>query len=247
MIVSGGCLRLRVPRSNWDAEPIGHSKYTTRSCSVMLEPITEARDVERGSLRLVASARDKAPRGYHPLIALAVLVTCQLMVVLDSTVVTIALPTIQSSLRFSATDLSWVLNAYTLALGGLLLLGGRAGDILRRRRVFMAGMALFTVASLLGGFATSAAWLLVTRAAQGVGAAFAAPSVLALIATNFPEGPERNRALSIVTAVSSAAASLGLIAGGMLTAWVSCRWVLFINVHTPIPAIPLAPRFIRDP
>src|SRR4029077_2985956 len=121
-----------------------------------------------------------------------ILVTCQLMIVLDSTVVTIALPSIQASLQFSATDLSWVLNAYTLALGGLLLLGGRAGDILGRRRVFIAGIALFTLASLLGGFATSAAWLLVTRALQGVGAALAAPSVLALVASTFAEGLARN-------------------------------------------------------
>src|SRR3954468_3078186 len=119
----------------------------------------------------------------HPSIALAVIVTCQLMLLLDVTIVNIALPNIQRSLNFTDTGLSWVINAYTLAFGGLLLLGGRAGDILGRRRLFIVGISLFSVASLLGGFATSAEWLMASRAAQGVGAAIAAPSALSLIAT----------------------------------------------------------------
>ena len=187
-----------------------------------------------------------ARRGYHPSLALAIIVTCQLMIILDATVVNIALPRIQSSLHFSATNLSWVLNAYTLAVAGLLLLGGRAGDILGRRRMFIGGIALFTVASLLGGFATSSWWLLAARAAQGVGAAGAAPGALSLIATNFEEGPERNRALGIFSAVSAAGGSLGLILGGLLTAWASWRWVLFINVPIGIAVVALAPHFIRE-
>jgi EmrB/QacA subfamily drug resistance transporter len=182
----------------------------------------------------------------HPGISLAVIVTCQLMVVLDATVVFVALPEIQRGLHFSATGLSWVSNAYSLAFGGLLLLGGRAGDVLGRRRVFLAGIALFTVASLLGGFATSAAWLLSARAALGVGAAMAAPGALALIATNFAEGPERNRALSIFSATSSAGASVGLILGGVLTDWASWRWVLFVNVPVGIAVLLLAPVFLEE-
>jgi len=125
---------------------------------------------------------------------LAVILAAQLMIAVDVTIVTIALPNLQVDLHFSSTDLSWVQNAYMLAFGGLLLLGGRAGDLFGRRRVFVAGVLVFTVASLLAGLAGSASWLLAARALQGVGAAFAGPSTLALIATNFAEGPPRARA-----------------------------------------------------
>src|SRR3954463_15421731 len=121
----------------------------------------------------------------HPNIALAVIVTCQLMLLLDATIVNIALPNIQRALNFTDAGLSWVINAYTLAFGGLLLLGGRAGDILGRRRMFITGISIFSVASLLGGFSTTSEWLVISRAAQGVGAAIAAPSALSLIATTF--------------------------------------------------------------
>jgi EmrB/QacA subfamily drug resistance transporter len=180
-------------------------------------------------------------------IALAVIVTCQLMVVLDATVVNIALVPIQRALHFSAANLSWVIDAYSLAFGGLLLLGGRAGDVFGRRRMLMIGLAIFTTASLLGGFATTSTWLLVTRAVQGVGAALAAPSTLSLISATFEEGPARNRALGIFTAVSAGGGSLGLVLGGALTSWVSWRWVLFINVPIGIAIICLAPRFVPEP
>ncbi|HZE30364.1 MAG TPA: MFS transporter [Actinoallomurus sp.] len=182
----------------------------------------------------------------HPGISLAVIVACQLMVVLDATVVFVALPKIQHTLHFSATGLSWVTNVYSLAFGGLLLLGGRAGDVLGRRRVFLAGIAVFTLASLLGGLATSSAWLLVARGVQGVGAALAAPGALALVTTNFAEGAERNRALSIFSATSSAGASVGLILGGVLTDWLSWRWVLFINVPVGVAVLLIAPLFIEE-
>jgi EmrB/QacA subfamily drug resistance transporter len=152
------------------------------------------------------------------------------MVVLDATIVNVALPDIQAALRFSPANLSWVLNAYTLTFGGLLLLGARAGDILGRRRTFLAGIAIFTVASLVGGFATSGGFLLASRAAQGVGGALAAPSALALLTTMFAEGRERMRALGLYTAVSIGGSAVGLVVGGMLTDWVSWRWVLFVNV-----------------
>jgi EmrB/QacA subfamily drug resistance transporter len=180
-------------------------------------------------------------------VALAAIVTCQLMLVLDATVVNIALSPIQRSLHFSPAGLSWVIDAYSLTFGGLLLLGGRAGDVFGRRRMLMLGLALFTTASLVGGLAPTSTWLLVARAVQGVGAAMASPSTLSLISATFEEGPERNRALGIFTAVSAGGGSLGLVLGGALTSWVSWRWVLFINVPIGIAIIALAPRFVPEP
>ncbi len=184
-------------------------------------------------------------RKAHPNLSLAVILTVQLMLVLDVTVVNIALPQMQEVLHFSQSNLSWVLNAYLLTFGGLLLLGGRMGDLFGRKRLFIGGVMLFTLASLTGGLATSAGWLVAARAVQGIGAALAAPSALALLMTSFPEGPQRNRALSYFTAVSSAGGSIGLILGGMLTAWVSWRWALFINVPIGIAVALLASRFIE--
>ncbi len=180
-------------------------------------------------------------------IALAVIVTCQLMVILDATVVNIALVPIQHSLHFSKAGLSWVIDAYSLAFGGLLLLGGRMGDVFGRRKMLMIGLTIFTFASLAGGFATTSGMLLATRAIQGVGAAFAAPSTLSLISATFEEGPARNKALGIFSAVSAGGGSLGLILGGALTSWVSWRWVLFINVPIGIAIILLAPRYVPEP
>jgi EmrB/QacA subfamily drug resistance transporter len=168
------------------------------------------------------------------------------MIILDMTVVNIALPSIARGLNFSEPDLSWVLNAYTLTFGGLLLLGGRAGDILGRRRVFIAGIALFTAASLAGGLANSEAWLLAARAVQGAGGAIASPAVLALITASFTEGRERTRALSIYTAVAMGGGSLGLVLGGLITEWVSWRWVLFVNVPIGVAVILTAPRFLPE-
>src|SRR5829696_22870 len=194
----------------------------------------------------VARPTGAARRGHRPALALTVIAASQLMVVLDATIVNIALPQVQRALGFSTTDLSWVLNAYTLTFGGLLLLGGRAGDILGRRRVFIAGILVFTLASFLGGLATSAGWLLAARALQGVGGAIAAPTALALVTTNFAEGPERNRAFGVFGAVAGAGGALGLLAGGMLTSWLSWRWVLFVNVPIGVLLALLAPRFITE-
>src|SRR6266542_4815741 len=179
-------------------------------------------------------------------VALAIVLCAQLMIILDLTVVNIALPSIAHGLHFSAPSLSWVLIAYTLTFGGLLLLGSRSGDILDRRRVFMAGIALFTAASLAGGLANSAGWLLAARAVQGAGGAIASPAVLALITASFAEGRERTRALGLYTAVAMGGASLGLVLGGIITEWASWRWVLFVNV--PIGAVVLltAPRFLSE-
>ena len=195
------------------------------------------------------SAPGAARRGHHPGLALAVIATSQLMVVLDATIVNIALPHIQHALKFSPTSLTWVLNAYTLTFGGLLLLGGRAGDIFGRRRVFVFGIALFTFASLLGGLATTSWWLLSARALQGVGGAIASPTALSLITTNFEEGEERNRAFGVFAAVSGSGAAIGLLAGGMLTVWLSWRWVLFVNIPIGILVVLHGPRIhprVRD-
>jgi len=163
-------------------------------------------------------------------LALLVIATAQLMVVLDATIVNVALPHIQTALGFSGSGLEWVINAYALTLGGLLLLGGRAGDLLGRRRMFVAGLLLFSAASLAGGLATSQAWLLAARAVQGAGGAIVAPSALALIATTFPEGPPRNRAMGVYAAMSGAGGAIGLLIGGLLVTYASWRWVLFVNV-----------------
>jgi EmrB/QacA subfamily drug resistance transporter len=166
----------------------------------------------------------------NPSVILAVILTAQLMVVLDATIVNVALPHIQRSLHFSNSSLSWVLNAYVLTFGGLLLLGARSGDLLGRRRTFMAGIALFSVSSLVGGFATTGSMLLAARALQGVGGALAAPAGLALLTTFFPEGAARVKAIGLFTTVSAAGGALGLVAGGLLTEWASWRWVMFVNV-----------------
>ena len=187
-----------------------------------------------------------ARRGHHPALALTIIAASQLMVVLDATIVNIALPQIQQALGFSTTSLSWVLNAYTLTFGGLLLLGGRAGDILGRRRVFITGILVFTLASLLGGLAASAGWLLAARALQGVGGAIAAPTALALITTNFQEGEERNRAFGVFGAVAVAGGALGLLLGGVLTSWLSWRWVLFVNVPIGVLLASVAPLYINE-
>ncbi|HTY73202.1 MAG TPA: MFS transporter [Actinomycetes bacterium] len=183
-----------------------------------------------------------APTRPRSLLALSVILLAQLMVVLDVTVVNIALPDLQSSLGFSRTDLSWVLNAYTLTFGGLLLLGARAGDLYGRRRVFVAGVVVFTAASMVAGLAASPAVLLAARAVQGVGAAFAAPSALALLMISFPEGRERARALGLYTGVSIGGSAVGLILGGTLTEFLSWRWVFFINVPVGVVLVALAGR-----
>jgi len=167
--------------------------------------------------------------------ALGVIAAAQLMVMLDLTIVNVALPSIQSSLHFSVTNLTWVIDAYVLVFGGLLLLGGRAGDIFGRRRMFFIGIALFALASLAGGLATSQLLLVSARAVQGVGAAIASPTALALIAVTFPEGSDRNRAMAVYAGMTAAGGALGLILGGALVQGASWRWVFFVNV--PIAAL----------
>jgi len=195
-----------------------------------------------------ASSVAGSPRTAAPprLLALAVIATAQLMVTLDGTIVNVALPHIQTALHFTGSNLEWVVNAYGLAFGGLLLLGGRSGDLLGRRQIFIAGIVLFSLASLAGGFATGQAWLLAARAVQGIGAALVAPTALSLIAVTFPEGPPRNRAMGLYTAVSVAGAAVGIIAGGLLTTYASWRWVLLVNVPIGVGVALAAPRVLGE-
>jgi EmrB/QacA subfamily drug resistance transporter len=190
-----------------------------------------------------AAEEDHGPR--HLGIALTIISAAQLMVVLDGTIVNIALPHIQKDLSFSQANLAWVVNAYTLAFGGLLLLGGRAGDLLGRRKVFMTGVVVFAFASLLGGIAQTEGQLIGARVLQGVGAAIASPTALSLITTTFPAGPPRNRAFAVYAAMSGAGAAIGLILGGALTE-ISWRWTFFINVPIGLLVVVLAPIYLRE-
>ncbi|RNM16625.1 MFS transporter [Nocardioides pocheonensis] len=168
-------------------------------------------------------------------LALALLAMTQFVVVIDASIVNVALPSIGRALDFSQNDLSWVVNSYTLTFGGFLLLGGRLADYLGRRRVFMIGMALFALASLAGGLAQNETWLITARAFQGLGAAIASPAALSIITTTFSEGQERNKALGIWGAVAGAGGAAGVLLGGVLTEWAGWEWVLFVNV--PIGAL----------
>ncbi|GGT18885.1 MFS transporter [Streptomyces purpureus] len=209
--------------------------------------LSRERDFAMRTRKQTNSATTAAPeRGDGKAIALFVIASCQLMVVLDITIVNIALPHIQRSLEFSTTNLSWVVNAYTLTFGGLLLLGGRTGDILGRRRVFIFGVLLFGLASLLCGVAQSSWQLLAARALQGVGGAIASPTALSLVTTNFEEGPERNRAFGVFAGVSAGGGAIGLLAGGVLVEWLDWRWIFFVNVPIALLIAFLTPRHVRE-
>jgi EmrB/QacA subfamily drug resistance transporter len=178
--------------------------------------------------------------------ALLLLAMTQFVIVIDASIVNVALPSIGRALSFSQADLSWVVNAYTLTFGGFLLLGGRLADLMGRRRMFMLGLVLFSLASLLGGLAQSEAWLIGARALQGLGAAIVSPAALSIITTTFAEGEERNRALGVWGAVAGAGGAAGVLLGGVLTSGLSWRWVLFVNVPIGLASAFLAPRVLRE-
>jgi EmrB/QacA subfamily drug resistance transporter len=178
--------------------------------------------------------------------ALALIVTAQFMVILDVAIVNVALPSIKSDLHFSATNLQWVISAYAILFGGTLLLGGRLGDLLGRRRLFMSGMALFAASSLLCGLAWSEGSLIGFRALQGLGGALLAPAALSLLMTTFAEGRERNLALGIYGAASGSGAAVGVLLGGVLTSYLSWSWIFFINVPVGVAAIVLAPMLLEE-
>jgi EmrB/QacA subfamily drug resistance transporter len=179
-------------------------------------------------------------------LALALLAMTQFVVVLDAAIVNVALPSIGRALDFSQDDLSWVVNAYTLTFAGFLLLGGRLADLLGRRRMFMYGLVIFSIASLLGGLAQSDLWLIAARAVQGLGAAIVSPAALSIITNTFAEGAERNRALGVWGAVSGAGGAAGVLLGGVLTEYLGWEWVLFVNVPIGVAAALLAPRLLPE-
>jgi EmrB/QacA subfamily drug resistance transporter len=178
--------------------------------------------------------------------ALAIVCAAFFMTVLDVSIVNVALPSIGRSLDFSRENLQWVITAYAITFGGFLLLGGRAADLLGRRRVFLTGVAVFTIASFLCGFAWSEGVLIGARALQGLGAAIISPAALSIIITTFDEGPERNKALGIWGAIGGSGAAVGVLAGGVLTKYLGWEWIFFVNVPVGIAAFLLAPRFVRE-
>src|SRR3984957_2661036 len=179
-------------------------------------------------------------------IVLALLAMAQFVVVLDASIVNVALPSIGRGLHFSQDSLSWVVNAYVLTFGGFLLLGGRAADLLGRRRIFMICLVVFAVASLAGGLAQSPGWLIAARAVQGFGAALLSPAALSIVTTTFTEGAERNRALGVWGAVAGSGGAAGVLLGGILTSGLGWQWVLFVNTPIGIAAALLAPRLISE-
>src|ERR1700761_9620471 len=177
---------------------------------------------------------------------LVLVIACmaQFMVVLDASVVNIALPRIQAGLHFSVANLQWVVNSYTLVFGGFLLLGGRAADLLGRKRLFVAGIILFSAASLLNGLAQTSGMLIVGRGLQGLGGALVSPAALSIVTTTFTDGTQRTRALGVWSAIAASGAAVGLLVGGVLTDVASWRWVFFVNVPVGIATVLLAVRFV---
>src|SRR5205823_7729027 len=179
-------------------------------------------------------------------ISLALLCVAQFVVVLDASIVNVALPTIGRALKFTESDLPWVVNAYVLTFGGFLLLGGRMADLLGRRRVFMSGLVLFALASLAGGLAANSGQLIAARSVQGLGAALLSPAALSIVTTTFRDGAERNKALGVWGAVAGSGGAAGVLLGGVLTEWVGWEWVLWVNVPIGIVAAALAPSLIAE-
>ena len=189
---------------------------------------------------------DPHQKVHNPWLTVAVVCIAQLMVVLDATIVNVALPSIQRSLHITNGNLQWIVNAYTLTFGGFLLLGGRAADLFGRRNLFFAGVGLFSFASLLNGLASSAGMLIASRALQGLGAALVAPACLAIVNTTFSDPDDQRKALGLWAALAAGGAAVGLLLGGLLTQALSWPWIFFVNVPIGILAVPLALRFVPD-
>jgi EmrB/QacA subfamily drug resistance transporter len=179
-------------------------------------------------------------------VVLVLVCLAQFMVILDATIVNVALPSIQRDLQFSQGDLQWVINSYTLTFGGLLLLGGRAADLVGRRMLFVSGTIVFTVASLVNGLSNSSEMLIVARGVQGIGAAMVSPAALSIITTTFPEGAERQKALGVWSAIAAGGGAFGLLLGGILTDSLSWEWIFFVNIPVGIAAAVLSWRLIPE-
>jgi EmrB/QacA subfamily drug resistance transporter len=184
--------------------------------------------------------------GYNRWLVLVIVCLAQFMVILDATIVNVALPSIQHGLHFSNQDLQWVINAYTLMFGGFLLMGGRAADLFGRRRLFIAGVSLFSIASLINGLASSSEMLIIGRGLQGLGGALVSPAALSIITTTFAEGPDRTKALGVWSAIAAGGAAIGLIMGGVLTDALSWQWCFFVNVPVGLAAVLLALRKVPE-
>ena len=223
--------------------PIGQNRTSLLMSKTLTSP---ARTTRRGAPDTHEVPTDLPVNAGRAAAGIAVVLVAQLMLILDATVVNVALPKINTALDFGPAGLSWVLNAYTLAFGGLLLLGGRLGDVFGRRRTFEIGLVVFTVASLAGGLAQGPAWLVAARGLQGLGAALAAPGVLALLTTSAPDEAARNRALALFGAVTSGGMSLGLLLGGAVTDLGVWRWTLFINIPIGIAVLSLTRRLLDE-
>src|SRR3954467_14090815 len=193
--------------------------------------------------------RRRPPMAKHatnPWVVLVLICVAQFMVVLDATIVNVALPSIQKDLKLSEGGLQWIINAYTLVFGGFLLLGGRAGDLLGRKRLFLVGLVIFTSASLLDGLAQSEGMLIGARALQGLGAALISPAALSIISTTFAEGAERAKALGVWAAIAIGGSAVGLILGGLLTQSFSWPWIFFVNVPVGIVGFILSLRLVPE-
>jgi len=177
---------------------------------------------------------------------LVIVCIAQFMVILDATIVNVALPSIQHGLHFTASGLQWIVNGYTLVFGGFLLLGGRASDLLGRQRLFLAGVFIFTVASLINGLAQSSGMLIGGRALQGLGAALVSPAALSIVTTTFDEGADRTKALGVWSAIAAGGGAVGLVLGGLLTESLSWRWIFFINLPIGLIAAALSVRYISN-
>ena len=189
---------------------------------------------------------EPARPAHNPWLSVGIVCLAQLMVVLDATIVNVALPSIQHSLKLSPANLQWVVNAYTLTFGGFLLLGGRMADLFGRRRLFFAGVIIFTAASFLNGIAGSSAMLIGSRALQGFGAAMVSPATLAIVNTTFPAGDDLRKALGLWAALSAGGAAVGLLLGGILTQALSWPWIFFVNLPIGVLAVALAARFVPE-
>ena len=189
-----------------------------------------------------------AARDYHvnPWLVLVLVCMAQFMVILDATIVNVALPSIQTDLKMSDSDLQWIVNAYTLMFGGFLLLGGRAGDLAGRKKVFLVGLVVFTTASLLNGLAPSSEVLIIFRGLQGLGAALIAPAALSIITATFAEGAERTKAMGVWAAIAVGGGAVGLVLGGALTEYLSWPWIFFVNVPVGIVAFILSLRLVPE-
>src|SRR6266581_8102823 len=200
----------------------------------------------RMSAQSMATATDVREGDRRRWLILAVLVVAQFMVVLDVAIVNVALPTIKNDLHFSQDGLQWVITAYAIVFGGVLLLGGRMADLLGRRRLFMAGLSLFTVMSLLDGLAWSSSSLIAFRGLQGLGAALLAPAALSILTTTFREGRDRNVALGIWGAASGSGGAAGVLLGGALTSALSWSWIFFINVPVGVLVLAISPVLLKE-